>query len=317
MLALMFSMGGALAVVQPGDDFYYLDTANVLSEETEGIIYFCNQQLYEQCGGQIVIAALDSIDGEDIYDYSYDLFNEWGIGSAEENNGFLLLMAIEEDNYFALSGGGIDRIFSSSVIQNLNDEYLEPDFAQKDYDAGALRYFEQVLNRYSDYYNLDLDIEDGKAAYEAYAASGSAGNSMGGARSGGAYGDGPTSYWTKDGGTYGSHDPAGFGDLISTVIGIAITVAVILLFFRFPWLGFFVGPGRHHHHHHVHHHRPGGPGRRPPRGGGFGGFSGGGRSSGFGGGRSCGFGGGRSGGFGGGRSGGGRSFGGGAGRGGR
>lgn len=290
----------AFAVVQPGDDFYYLDTANVLSAEAEGTIFFCNQLLYEQCGGQIVVAVLDSIGDEDIYDYAYDLFNEWGIGSAEENNGFLLLMAIKEDNYYALPGAGIDRIFSSGILGELNDEVLEPDFAAKNYEAGALKYFGAVLERYAKYYNLDLDIEDGKAAYEAYAASGAASRGMGGASSGGAYAnDGPASYWFADGGYH-----RGYQDRIvhvfSSATGLIITTAVLLLFFRFPWLGLFFGSGRHHHHyHHVHHHRSG------PHSGG----------SGFGGGRSSGFGGGRSGGFGGGRSGGGRSFGGGAGRG--
>lgn len=301
VLALMFVFGAsALALVQPNDDFYYLDTANVLSTEAEGTIFFCNQLLYEQCGGQIVVAALDSIGNEDIYDYAYELFNEWGIGSAEENNGFLLLMAIREDNYYALSGAGLDRIFSSGVLGELNDEYLEPDFAAKNYEAGALKYFGAVLDRYADYYNLDLDIADGKAAYEAYIASNAGARSMGGAHSGGAYlNDGPTVYWTSHGGFHRTGFGLRIGEMIGSVIGAIITVAVILLFFRFPWLFFLLGSGRRHryyHHHHVHHHRPG---PRPPRGG-FGGFSGGA---------------GRSGGFGGGRSGGGRSFGGGAGRG--
>lgn len=323
LLALVFvlvSQAAALAVVDPGADFYYLDTAGVLSEETEGTIFFCNRLLYEQCGAQIVIAALDSIGNEDIYDYSYDLFNAWGIGSAEENNGYLLLMAIEEDDYYAISGSGVDRVFSSSVIQALNDEYLEPDFAKKDYDAGALKYFGAVLDRYADYYNLNLNIADGKAAYAEYIASNAGAGNMGGAHGGGAAGDGPTAVWTRDG-YYGGPDHADFfygfdriGEFIGSVIGIVVVIAVIVIFTaafgvagrRRGGFGFLFFHGlHHHHHHHGPHHRPGRPGPRPPRGGGFGG----------GGGRSGGFGGGRSGGFGGGRSGGGRSFGGGAGRG--
>ena len=48
-LLLAFMLGcTAQAVVQPGEDFYYLDTADVLSEEAEGTIYFCNQLLYSE-----------------------------------------------------------------------------------------------------------------------------------------------------------------------------------------------------------------------------------------------------------------------------
>ena len=170
-LVLAFMLGStALAAVKPGEDFYYLDTANVLSEEAEGTIYFCNQLLYDACGGQIVVAALDSIGSEDIYDYSYELFNEWGIGSSEENNGFLLLMTIEEDNYYALTGSGVEGIFSSSELKKLFDKHLEPEFAKKNYEAGALAFFEAVLDKYIDRYNLDFSYADGEAKAKEYLA---------------------------------------------------------------------------------------------------------------------------------------------------
>lgn len=312
VLVIALLSGVACAVVNPGEDFYYLDTANVLSKETEGTIYFCNQQLYEQCGGQIVVAALGSIGNEDIYDYAYELFNRWGIGSAEKNNGFLLLMTIREDNYYALAGSGIDGVFTSSVLAELNDEVLELDFAAKNYESGALKYFEAVLNRYADYYNLDLDLADGKKAYQDYVAANANASSMGGAS--GASPDGSTAHWKSEDARRGT----GVIGMLGSMLGIIVVVVIILLFFRIPWIGLFFGtrrpprPPR----------RPG-PGGRPPRDGGPRGFGGGrpgnfsGHAGGFGAGRSSGgFGSGRSsGGFGGGRSGGGGSFGGGAGRG--
>ena len=160
-LALL-PLGGALAardIVEPGVDFYYLDTADVLSAETEGLIYFNNKLLYEACGAQIVIAALDSIGGADIYEYAVEMGNSWGIGSEEEENGFLLLMTIEEDNYYALTGAGLRRIFPASTLKELYDDYLEADFAAGDYDAGARKFFTAVYDKVADYYNLDLDVE--------------------------------------------------------------------------------------------------------------------------------------------------------------
>lgn len=177
LVLAMVLLGSASAVVQPGDDFYYLDSANVLSEEAEGTIYFCNQLLYDACGGQIVVAALDSVGGADTYDYAYELFNDWGIGSAEKNNGFLLLMAIEEDDYFSLPGSGVESIFSSDELGRLQDEYLEPDFAKKDYEAGALKYFEAILDKYIDHYHLNFTYEDGEQKAQAYLAGEGAANS--------------------------------------------------------------------------------------------------------------------------------------------
>lgn len=328
VLIALTAFASASAVVEPDEDFYYLDTANVLSRETEGTIYFCNQKLYEQCGGQIVVAALKSIGGADIYDYAYELFNEWGIGSAEENNGFLLLMAIEEDDYYMLAGSGIDGVFSSSVLNEMMDEYLEPSFAAKDYDAAALDFFGAVLDRYADYYNLDLKLADGKAAYEQYQASGESTASAPNRE--------PKREINLNHEIETELDEAmgGFNliwSILKTVAGFVLLIVVLNLLFggrsrrrSGPSVLPFIILGRRRPPRpprpprpHPHPPRPPrrddhrGSGPKPPFGGGFGG-------GGFGGGRGGGggsFGGGRSGGFGGGRGGGGGSFGGGAGRG--
>lgn len=301
----------AMRVVSPGADAYYLDTANVLSEKTEGEIYFLNKRLEDACGGQIAVVALDSIGGADTYDYAYELFNNWEIGSAEENNGFLLLMAIKEDDYYAMPGDGLQGVFSASQIKTLTDRYLEPDFAAKRYDQGARKFFEAVFRRYVDYYNLDISVQDGIDDYNAYVQSHENAAGYGGSR----YSDVNAS--------------SGFG-----LGGILVTIVLLLLFFRllrrfFIWpifrpmrRGFWGDPFRGRPYGGPHHREFGGDPNRHFGGGpadGFGGGSfGGGRSSGgFGSGRSSGgFGGGRSsGGFGGGSFGGGRSSGGGAGRG--
>ena len=307
----------AAGVVQPGEDFYYLDQANVLSEATEGEIYFANQLLEEACGAQIVIAALDGIGRADIADYAADMGDDWGIGDANEQNGFLLLMTISDENYYAITGRGLYGIFPASTLNQLFDRYLEADFARGNYDAGARKFFEAVFKRIADYYNLSITPQDGVEAYQAYLTSGAATANFGGARGGGAHGG-----WDDTGydDYYGYEDRTSALELIVTILVLVLLIMLVsrvrggaFWFWRptfiWPFFGPIRGP-RHHHHHHGPGPRPGpGPQRRPS--GSFGGFSGGSFRSGSG--RSS-FGGHR-GGFGGGHGGGGRGFGGGAGRG--
>ena len=296
----------AMRVVSPGADAYYLDTANVLSEKTEGEIYFLNKRLEDACGGQIAVVALDSIGGANTYDYAYELINKWKIGSAEEKNGFVLLMAIEEDDFYALAGDGLQGVFSASQIKMLTDRYLEADFAAKRYDQGARKFFEAVFKRYVDYYNLDISVQDGIDDYNAYVQSHENAAGYGGSR----YSDVNAS--------------SGFG-----LGGILVTIVLLLLFFRllrrfFIWpifrpmrRGFWGDPFRGRPYGGPHHREFGGDPNRHFGGGPAGGFRGGFGGGNFGGGRSSGgFGGGRSSGrFGGGSFGGGSSSGGGAGRG--
>lgn len=177
LLMLQLTVPALADVVSPGNDFYYLDKANVLSKATEGEIFFANELLEKACGAQIVIVALDSTGSEPIDDYAYTLMNEWGIGDSKENNGFLLLMAIDDEDYYAIAGTGLDAKFSSGTIGNYLDKYLEPDFARGDYDSGAKTLFEAVFQRIADIYNVNVTVDDGIKAYDAYASGGNASTS--------------------------------------------------------------------------------------------------------------------------------------------
>lgn len=148
LLLFVFPLAVAAAdLPAPSTDFYVADYAGVLSEETESEIVVENDALYRETGAQIVIVTMETLDGADIADFTYDLFAEWGIGSAEKNNGFLLVLAIEEDDYYALQGVGLSERLSDSTISDMLNEYLEPDFAAKNYDAGVQTLFQAVLSR--------------------------------------------------------------------------------------------------------------------------------------------------------------------------
>lgn len=173
LFVMILSAGAATAktnVVQPNDDFYYYDGANVLKEDTEGEIVFSNDLLFEACGSQIVVAAIDTTGSTKIADYAADLMNEWGIGSEEKDNGFLLLMAIKDDDYYYIYRKGLTPLFERVDIYEIADKYLEPSFAKKDYDKGARLFFEEVYKAVADYYDLKITTADGVKAYKAWKA---------------------------------------------------------------------------------------------------------------------------------------------------
>ncbi|WP_369298673.1 YgcG family protein [uncultured Neglectibacter sp.] len=163
VIAVSLSVPALAAVPDRPSNLYVLDEANVISAETEREIIRKNEDLFDRTGAEIVIVAVDFLGGEAIDDYVYDLFNDWGIGSSERNNGILLVLAIGEDNYYAQAGQGIDTYFDSQM-QGLLDDYLEPDFAVGNYDAGVKKFFDAVLaelNRY-DYNDQYEETADGE-----------------------------------------------------------------------------------------------------------------------------------------------------------
>ena len=339
VLALLMWLVPALALAVPAqtDAFYVADYADVLSDNTTAYIIAYNESLARQTGAQLVVATVDFLDGEDIEDYAYEMFNSWGIGDADKNNGLLLLLAIGEDNYYMMPGDGLRNVFSPALLDSLMWDYLEPFFAVRDYDMGVQELFIQCMSRFERQYNVNVIDEVNNAM-----AGGADGNNAQKPA------EQPYKYdwayeYERPAYTYYDEHPAsnalgGFATLFIIVLVIIVLVSLTSARRRYTYhacrprglwgLMFWGMPRvRHHYHHPMHppHMGPprGGPSRSaPPSGHGIGGFGGGGRSMGGGAGRSGGFGGGfgggggRSGGFGGGghSGGGGRSGGGGAGR---
>lgn len=85
----------AAAVVQPTEARYVADYAQVLSEDTEQYIIEKNQALFSATGGEIVVVAVDFMDGMDAADYAMSVAENWGgIGDVDRANGFVLVYAV-------------------------------------------------------------------------------------------------------------------------------------------------------------------------------------------------------------------------------
>jgi len=169
VLVLMLGMSAALAVPAPSDDFYVLDQADVLSDETEGLIVLNNDTLYKACGAQIVVVTIDTTGDVELEDYAWTLFNAWGIGSSNEENGVLVLLVIGDDTYYVMQGRGLEDTLTSGTLGNLNATYLEPYFARKEYDKGTAALFAQLFQRVAAIYGADVTLDE--TAYDNYLAS--------------------------------------------------------------------------------------------------------------------------------------------------
>ena len=135
---------GAPEVVEPTEQFYVADYANVIDEATEQLIVEKSAKLYEENGAQVVVVTVDFIGESTIEEYARALFNKWGIGDKDKNNGVLLLMVIGEENYWCVQGRGLEDSLPTSSIKDMLDLCLEPDFAKQDYSRGAYLFHSAV-----------------------------------------------------------------------------------------------------------------------------------------------------------------------------
>lgn len=151
----------AIDIPSPNDSIYVQDFADVLSDETSNYIISQNDKLYEVTGAQIVVVTISDTQGYDIEDYAYEMFNDYKIGSATKNNGVLLLLVINDDNYWIMVGKGLETTLTGGVLKGLLLDYLEDDFALQQYDSGTRKFFDAIYRELEYIYQVDnLDNQD-------------------------------------------------------------------------------------------------------------------------------------------------------------
>lgn len=266
-LCLFLSLGvSAFAVVDQSESFYVADYSNVLSNDTEQMIINYNGALEQQCqGAQIVVVTVDYLDGMYSDEYAYQLFNDWGVGSADYNNGMLLLLAIQENKAWLAYGLGLSSLIDGDQVDSLLDKYFWKDFDRGNYDEAVTSLFNALLAWYDEQYDAQV-VQSGSSV--------SSGNEY-----------------------YTGYSQPSFGERLSHVLGsiieILVVIAVLSMLFGggrrgrgvgswLPWFLLFNSRSNDRRRDPWDNDRRGGP--RGPGGFGGGGFGGGGFGGGFGGG---------------------------------
>lgn len=165
IFVLAFALGCAKAENIPLSDegAYALDKSGVLSAETENHIARYNQYLAESCGAQICVVTIPTMDYvgyDDIENYAYDLFNAWGIGDKDEENGVLLLLVTDDELCWCLQGEGLEDTLSSSAISDILTENMQDDFYAGEFDSGTKKTFDALYRRLCAIYSVDPDGVD-------------------------------------------------------------------------------------------------------------------------------------------------------------
>ncbi len=111
------------------------DFAGVIGPEANSLEVLL-RELEQKTGAQVAVVTLASLEGGEISDFSNRLFERWGIGQVGEDNGALLLAAIEDRQVWIEVGYGLEPIIPDGIAGRILDEAVLPAFRQAQYGAG-------------------------------------------------------------------------------------------------------------------------------------------------------------------------------------
>ena len=180
-----------------------VDDANVLSSSTVQTITDLNAQLESSCSGaQIGVLTVDYTGNLTTEDYALQAANAWGIGSSTGNNGVLILLVMEtqqyaDGDYYIATGDGFRNTTLESQASALA-QTMEDDFVRQDYDDAVTTCARNVAQTIADIYGVSL----------------SGGNTNNGSYNEPAYDD---------------NSSGGLGDILLGFITILFTVVLLLI----------------------------------------------------------------------------------------
>jgi uncharacterized protein len=117
-----------------GNEIHVSDPDGYLSDSAEWFINNALDSIRDQA--DVFLVTLTSIGDDDPKHFATTLFNYWGIGDSETNNGVLLLFVEEQHALEFETGYGAESVLTDAKCSQIFNNTIVPYFMDGDYEAG-------------------------------------------------------------------------------------------------------------------------------------------------------------------------------------
>jgi uncharacterized protein len=125
----------------------YIITSNKASEISRKLLDFESKTSME-----IVVVALASVGNEVPKEFGLKLFNEWGIGKKEKNNGLMILLVKDQRRIEFIPGTGLKEVITQAKSIEIQQMYMLSYFRADDYGGGINAGIDELIS-FLGYYN--------------------------------------------------------------------------------------------------------------------------------------------------------------------
>jgi uncharacterized protein len=113
-----------------------VDEANLMSRKQAHQLAQQLAVFEKRSGVQLVVVSIDTLAGDTIEEYGYQLGRHWGIGQKGKNNGVLLIIAQDERKVRIEVGYGLEGALPDAIAANIIQTRIPPAFKRGDMVAG-------------------------------------------------------------------------------------------------------------------------------------------------------------------------------------
>jgi uncharacterized protein len=133
-----------------GNDFpkpagYINDYANILDTDYINKLDILTKDLERKTTAEVLIVTIESSGDTSLETYATELFNSWGIGKKDKNNGVLFLVSKNDNKIIIKAGVGLDMVITNDVAKQIIDNFVVPEFKELNYSEGTYQGIKEIV----------------------------------------------------------------------------------------------------------------------------------------------------------------------------
>ena len=136
LMVALFAIAPAFAINFPALTGRVVDQANIIQPDTRAAIEQRSADLEEKSGIQLVVATVNSLEGQEIEPYANELFRKWALGEKKKNNGVLMLVAPNERRVRIEVGYGLEGTLTDALSKVIISNAMTPRFKAGNFSEG-------------------------------------------------------------------------------------------------------------------------------------------------------------------------------------
>ena len=122
---------------------YINDYTNTIDQNYEDKISSEITKVKEETDAEIVVIAVDSLEGKSIDDYTLELFNTWQVN----RYGIILLLSMKEQKIRITTGYDMENVITDDIANSIINDVIIPKFQESNFNEGIY----QGVKKISDY----------------------------------------------------------------------------------------------------------------------------------------------------------------------
>ena len=117
---------------------YTSNPDGILSQSAVEAIDRACDSLHSASRAQIAVVAIEDIEGDDVFQFAFDLFSAWGVGGKSSDNGLGILLVTEKREIRFVTGYGLEGVLTDALCKRIQQRYMVSHLSAGDYSTGMV-----------------------------------------------------------------------------------------------------------------------------------------------------------------------------------